>query len=82
MMEEKKDMPIVKEKADPKVIAAPSQYQFNSVETAKIGEIVLSSEIIRADNLLNLIVLALSNKEVKDYLQCIELKKRPGNYIG
>ena len=55
---------------------------FNSVEFAKVGEIVLSSEVINARELLNLISASLRNNSIKKYLGIVERKKAGGNYFG
>ena len=63
----------------------PIQYAqpiFNAVESARIGEIVLSSEVLRSDVLLGLIIGAISNEDVKTYLQVLECKKKSGGYVG
>ncbi len=50
----------------------PQQNPPNAVESARIGEIHLQSEILGADHLLGLIFGALKNEDVRRYLN-IEL---------
>ncbi len=68
-----------------KLMSKPQQEilnPYNVVESAKIGELYLQSEVIRADDLLRFIVGALQNPDVKKYLGLVERKKSRGNYLG
>ncbi len=56
--------------------------QFNSVESAMIGEIGMTSEVLRSDQLLSLIMQSLRDEEVKKYLRVLGVKKRTGGYVG
>lgn len=76
---QKQEGEIKKKKEQPKYV--PIQTDFNSVESAKIGEVSLSSEVLRADRLLSLLVGALQNEDVKKYLGLIE-KKKGASYYG
>ncbi len=56
--------------------------EFNNVEAVKIGELQMASEVLRADELLALLIASLENKNVKNYLNVIEKKKMSGAYLG
>ena len=78
----------MKDKQQTKIIAKGKRMppivmpQFNNVESAKIGEIVLSSEVLSAQDLLELIFLSLKQPAVQNYLSILEMKKKSTGYIG
>ena len=69
-------------KKEKKEIKQYFQESPNNSEQCKIGEVYMSSEIIRADQLLQLIIGALENKSVKEYLELIKIKIKTGTYTG
>ena len=68
-----------KKKEQPKVIALPNS--FNNVESCRIGELSMTSEVLRADQLLSMLLGALKNQDVKKYLDVIK-KKKQSMYTG
>ncbi len=76
MTEENKPKEEVKDKPT-YIISSP-----NNAEFCKIGELQMASEVLNAKELLSLILGALQNKEVQEYLQVVEKRKQGGTYIG
>ena len=77
---EEQNKPIDKKKEEKKL-----QYLLpppNNAESCKIGELFISSEMIRADQLLLLLLGALENDNLKEYLDVVNKKKQAGNYYG
>ncbi len=68
-----------KKKDKVQYVQLPSQ--FNNVESARLGEMYLTSEVLRADQLLSLLIQALRIKEVEKYLGLVD-KKKAGAYYG
>lgn len=56
--------------------------ELHNTEGVKIGEITLWSEVIPASELLQCVLNALKNKDVKDYLGFCEKKKFGGTFVG
>ena len=52
------------------------------LDSIRIGEVVLGSQVLRADTLCALAVELLKVPVVKDYLQLLDAKKRSGTYSG
>ncbi len=69
-----------KEVPQPQYIGVPTQY--NSPEVAKLGEITLSSEILRSDALLSCIMVAIKDPAVVKYLQITDAKKKAGSFVA
>ncbi len=65
-----------------KVIQQIQQPIYNSPEFARLGELSISSEVLRCDVLMGLLISALSKPDVKKYLKVIDKRKQAGDYHG